>query len=374
VRYAPFALERWLVQAREIDLAAAGISRLRLSDVGGLDPDMLLSYGITSGSESVRERVAALYPGARPSSVLLTTGAAEANLLALYRLLEAGDELVALNPTYMQHQGLAESLGAIVKVCEVREEDRYQPDLDSVAALIGNKTKVISLVNPNNPVGQVLSADDLRTICELADRVGAWVLCDGALRGTEVSGQLAPTPVEFYPRGIATGSLTKLGMPGLRIGWLVGDEALVNDCWALKDYTTLSHSGLGEAIAVEALRPERMAAFFARARNRVREHAAIVQGVIAESNGLLSWVSPVAGHTGFPAYGVDMDSLELCRLLLAEEGVLLTPGALFNTAGHVRLRYGGDREELEEGLSRLVRFLSRQAKTRGRVALAGAAG
>lgn len=369
MRYEPFALERWLGQSRRIDLGSAGISRLRLGEVAeDFDPDMLLSYGDTQGSEELRAGIAALY-GVHSSDVLVTTGAAEANFLALFRLLDPGDEVVVLHPTYLQQEGIAQALGARVRVCELREEDRYAIDADCLSQVVSERTKVVCLVNPQNPNGQVIGRAEMQRICERADRVGAWVLCDGALRGTEVSGELAPSPIGMCERAVAVGSVSKIGMVGLRIGWLVGRPSFVRDCWTLKDYTTLSHSGIGEAIAVRGLATEKLNRFFARARQRVQQNVEVADRVISQSDGLLTWVKPVAGHTGFPSFSVRLDSVDLCRQLLAEEGVLLSPGEYFGRGGHVRLRYSGEPDELEDGLARLVRFLHRKS----RIMSAGAA-
>ena len=358
MRFEPFALERWLLQSSAYDLASAGISRLRLDEViGGIDPGSLLSYGLTNGSDAIRSGVATLYAGAVGREVLITTGTAEANFLALYALLEPGDEVVALNPTYMQHRGIAQSLGAEVRVIELREEEGWKLDMDELRRQITDRTRVVALVNPNNPVGSVISSDEMGAICDMAGRFGAWVLCDGALRGTETDGHLAASPVEFHERGIATGSLTKLGMPGIRVGWLVAEPGLVAKCWALKDYVTLSHSGLGEQIAIAALDPGKLDGFMARARQRVREHSAVVAEWIAEMEPLVSWTRPTAGHTAFPRYTLGMDSVRLCQRLLSEEDVLLTPGDYFHSPGHFRLRYSGDREALDGGLRRLESFL-----------------
>ena len=58
----PFELEQWLNKPRKIDLASAGMTKLKISDlVNYIDPGMLLNYGLTKGSESVREKVSSLY-------------------------------------------------------------------------------------------------------------------------------------------------------------------------------------------------------------------------------------------------------------------------------------------------------------------------
>lgn len=361
----PFRLERWLLKPCTYDLASAGITKLKLRDVApDLDPEMILNYGMTNGSERIRKQIAALYKGATGQNILVTSGTAEANLLAVYRLLEPGDEVVAVVPTYMQCIGLAESLGAVVKRCRLDEERGYRPDLRELERLVTRKTKLVLCVNPNNPTGTVFSEEEMRSIGRLAESVGAWFLCDGALRLLEVDGGRAASPVEWYAKGIATGSLSKVGITGIRIGWLVGPEELVADCWADKDYTTLCHSGIGEYLATLALEPEHFSRYLDRARAVIREHRAIMADWIASHSTLVSWVAPTAGHTAFVRYHLDMDSETLAARLLAETGVLVGPGDHFESPNHLRMRYSCDRDTLVQGLEAFGGFLNHHAHLR----------
>lgn len=359
----PFALERWLLKPSKYELAGAGITKLRLSEITpGIDTELVMNYGMTNGSELIRAEIAATYRNVDKDNVLVTSGTAEANLLALYRLLDPGDEFITLNPTYMQQWGLAQSFGAQIKVCQLEEEKAWQLDLDRMQDIITPRTKIVSLVNPNNPTGSVITGSEVKAICEKAERVGAWVLCDGALRGLEFDGKPAPTPPEFYERGIATGSLSKVGMTGPRIGWIITpNKELLNKCWEFKDYTTLCHSGIGEHIATIALQKEKMASYIDRARNRIKEHTAIMADWVSQVSPLIEWVPPKAGHTSFPRYNLDMDSWEMCTRLLEEEGVLVSPGDAFNTPRHFRIRHSAERDVLTEALDRFGAFLRRHS-------------
>jgi len=359
----PFYLERWLLNPCKYDLASGGITKLKLGDlITEIDFNMVMSYGITNGSNLIRQEIAELFSSIDENGVLVTSGTAEANLLALYRLLERGDELVVLLPAYMQFIGLAKSMGAKAKACYLQEDVNYKLDLEDLKELVTKKTKVIGFVNPNNPIGSILSDSEVRAICEVAEDVGAWVICDGALRGLEIEGNPSLTPVEMYEKGICTGSLSKIGLTGLRIGWLVADEGLVEECWAYKDYTTLCHSGIGEYLATIALRRENMARFFKRAKEIIRTHSAILGGWISENSPVISWFPSKAGHTSFVRFDLDIDSEELCKRLLKEEGVLLGPGAYFGSEKHLRVRYSCEKEALVEGLKRFSAFLKRLQK------------
>ena len=103
----PFEMERWqsLWENRvRYNLSESGVapfSLAELRELTGLDPsDTMLGYGHTEGSPLLRERIAALYPGATPDDVLVTCGSAEANFIACWQLVEPGDRVVIVTPTY----------------------------------------------------------------------------------------------------------------------------------------------------------------------------------------------------------------------------------------------------------------------------------
>lgn len=358
----PFHLERWLLKPHEYDIASAGITKLRLRDLTTtIDFDMVMNYGTTNGSELIRGEIAALYEGSHQDDVLLATGTAEANFLALYRLLERGDELVSLTPTYMQCIELARSLGVDVRITDYKEGEDWAPNIEGLKSLVTDKTKVVLLVNPNNPTGSLISSDEMQSICKIAEEVGAWVVCDGALRGLEVDGQRAATPVEFYDKGIATGSISKIGLTGPRIGWLVSnDRELVSDCWVYKDYTTLCHSGIGEYLATIALQQENLARYIERANGVIKKQLAILSDWVAEHHPVIEWVPSKAGHTAFLKYDLEIDSIALCEKLREEEDVLVGPGDFFGgPPKHLRVRYSGEEESLVQSLTRFGAFLKR---------------
>ena len=355
----PFNLERWLsVNPCKYDLASAGITKLRLRDViSDIDFDMIMNYGSTKGSGAIRQEIADLFVNVDSNNVLVTNGTAEANLLILYRLLEKGDEFIVQMPMYMQSVGFAKSLGVKVKAYYLQENMNYTPDLETLKATISKKTKIIFLTNPNNPTGSIVFKQDLRAICEIAEDVGAYVICDGALRGLEVDMDVAPSPVEIYEKGIATGSLSKVGLTGIRIGWLIADERLIQDCWAYKDYTTLCHSGIGEYLATIALQKKNISKYIERAKNIIRNHVAILSDWMKEHSQVMSWVPPRAGHTAFPKYSLNIDSIGLCKRLLKEKEVLFAPGDFFESPKHLRIRYSCETEILKKGLEAFSAFL-----------------
>src|SRR5215475_9620771 len=147
----------------EINLADSSVKCAGVSDLlAGEDPRPLLElplyYPEVNGTGLLRERAAALYPNASANNVLVAVGAAQANWMICSTLLEPGDEVIVVSPGYRQVWGLARNLGCRVKEAQLRPENNWRMDLDELESLASAKTKLISIVNPNNPTGSILSS------------------------------------------------------------------------------------------------------------------------------------------------------------------------------------------------------------------------
>jgi len=353
MRIGEFKLERWLLKDSEINLGGGGVSKLTLRElVAEIDLDQRMTYGRTDGSECLRGLVAEWY-GVEPGQVLITSGTSEANLLVNLSLLEPGDGYVTEVPMYEQTVGLAGSLGCEIREFRLTEENEWRPDLEGLKEAVSKQTRIVFLDNPNNPTGALLEPAEMRAVCEIAGDAGAWVHCDNALRGSELDGISGLVPFPEWEGTVVTGSVSKLGATSPRIGWVVGPEELVGRCWVMKDYTTLGHSAIGEALAgrVLGMRKELAQRNLGYSKRNIGTLGRWVDG-----NPHFSWVEPKGGFTGFPAYDYGVPSEELCEGLLLEEGVLVSPGSFFGEEGHLRICTGAPAGMLEEGLERLERF------------------
>jgi hypothetical protein len=353
-------LERWLLRPCEVNVAGGGVVKLKLSDLtAALDLSQEVSYGVTNGSQTLRGEIAGWFGDVDPDEVLITTGTSEANLLANLHLLTPGDEYVGIFPEYTQTSPFAEALGCTVRKVFLDESKGWELNIDHVKEAVTAKTKIIFFDNPNNPTGSVLSSDHVRAICEIAEDAGAYVICDNALRGSELDGKTATTPFPHYDRGIVTGSMSKLGMTGLRIGWLIGDREFVNACWQIKDYTTLSHSGIGEPLAIGAMRNENLTKYVRRNTELSRSNRDSLSDWIKSNSDSYSWIKPNAGFTGFLKYSMPLSSVEFCSRFLQQQKVLISPGEYFGVDEHFRFNYGCTPDTLKEALSRFKRFTSK---------------
>src|SRR5690242_9880885 len=167
----------------EYNLADSSVKCANMSDLlSGEDPraitDLPLYYPEVNGTGLLRERIAALHPNAAPVNVLVTVGAAQANWIIASTLLEPGDDVIVISPGYRQIWGLAKNAGCRVHEVHLRAENNWQLDLDELERAAGPRTKLISIVNPNNPTGTVLSSQEMQRIVSICAKSGAWLHAD----------------------------------------------------------------------------------------------------------------------------------------------------------------------------------------------------
>jgi aspartate/methionine/tyrosine aminotransferase len=378
MRIEQFAMERmqstWENRV-EINLSESGVHPMRVEDLcetEALRAQLLrqeLVYTQSNGTRELRQLVASMYPGAGEDHVEVTNGGSEANYVSVWHLVEPGDEIVIMVPNYMQTWGLARGFGGLVKpwpLREVRDEAgiRWTVDLDELATLVGPKTKLILLCNPNNPTGARLTDADLDGVCAVAARHGAWVLADEIYRGAELDGQETPSIWGRYDRAIVTSGLSKAyGLPGLRIGWIVAPPALIAGLWSYHDYTTIAPGAMSDLLARVALDPPRRARILERTRGILRANYPVVHNWLQSYGGQFRHAAPDAGAIVYVAYDHPINSTELIVRLRDTHSVLIVPGDHFHMDGYFRLGFGSDTEYLKEGLRRVNLLLESLATT-----------
>jgi len=319
-----------------------------------------LGYTQTNGTIGLRERIAALYPGLGLDQILATAGSSEANFLLMWSLIEPGDEVLFELPNYMQMGGLLRAFGAKVKTFELREGLGWQPDLDEMGRLVTAKTKLIVLTNPNNPTGSVLSAESMQGIIDLAARADAWILADEVYQGAELSGLTTPSFWGKWEKSLVVSGLSKAyGLPGLRVGWIVGPEDVVKRTWPYHDYTTISPSALSDRLATHVLEPERRARILARTRAILNANFPLLETWLKDHPGLFNFTPPLAGAICFARYGFKANSTELVERLIRERSVLLVPGDHFEMDGYLRFGYGPEKGYLLRALGRVDETLKK---------------
>jgi len=258
--------------------------------------------------------------------------------------------------------GLLRAFGAAVKPFRLHESLGWQPDLEEMRRLVTPRTKLIVLTNPNNPTGSVLTEEAMKGIVDLAASVGAWILADEVYQGAELAGPPSPSFWGRWEKTLVVNGLSKAyGLPGLRVGWIVGPEDLVKRTWPYHDYTTISPSALSDRLATLALAPGTRERILERTRGILNSNLPVLEKWLKGHEGLFTFRPPQAGAICFARYALKVNSTELAERLIREKSVLIVPGDHFETDGYLRIGYGPERGYLLRGLGLIDELLKKIA-------------
>ncbi|MBL6694394.1 MAG: aminotransferase [Luminiphilus sp.] len=333
-------------------LALSGRNERDLSEL----LSMKLTYGDIEGSDRLRTAISKLYANTSIADITITHGTIAANMLVHKGLVERGDHVVSIIPTYQQHYSIPRSIEANVATLSLEASDSFLPNLDRLRSLVTPETKLIAFTNPNNPTGALIERPMLEAMAEIADSVDAYLLCDEVYRGTgQVGDGMVPSIVDIYDKGISTAGMSKVfSLAGLRVGWVVAPKELTEKIMIHRDYDTISVGMINDHFAAMAL--ENADKVLARSQTITRENLAILDSWITNEP-RVDWVKPRAGTTAMLKLDIPMSSREFCIDLLEKTGVMLTPGDAFDMEGYVRIGYANEREILEAGLSEMSAYL-----------------
>jgi aspartate/methionine/tyrosine aminotransferase len=344
----------------DYDMSESGVRPITLRGLVemGLDLDtvldMPLGYSQSNGTLALRERLTAVYPGATVDHIEVTNGTSEANYLVALGLLEPGDEMAMEVPNYMQLWGVPQSLQASVKTFRLRPECGWEPDWDEFERAVTPRTRLLYLSNPNNPSGAVLSDAAMRRIIERCEQTGTMILADEVYLGAEIDGRRTKSFWGMSERVIVTSGLSKAyGIPGVRIGWIVGPPAVVETTWSQHDYITIGPNKLSDMVARVAVEARNREKLYARTQSLLSENLPIIEGWAKTFDGFLEFNRPQAGAMTLVRYGADVPSLDICERIRVEQSTLVVPGSHVGLEGYLRIWYGGRQEYITEGLRRI---------------------
>jgi aspartate/methionine/tyrosine aminotransferase len=361
----PFEMERmqstW-ENVVEMDMSESGVRPLTLRELGdmGFDLDSFLDvplgYSQSNGTPELRQAIATVYPGASADHIEVTNGTSEANYLLALALLRPGDQFVLQTPNYMQLWGIPRSLGAEVHTFRLRQECGWQPDWDEFDSAVTEKTRLVYVSNPNNPTGSVLSDEAMQRIVRRCDEAGAYLIADEVYLGAEIDRPRTRSFWGLSDRVIVTSGLSKAyGIPGIRIGWIVGPPDVIEQCWSQHDYLTIGPNKLSDRLARVAV--QNRESCYARTRAILQHNLPIAREWLSSFDGFLTWTEPQAGAIALVHYDSAEPSRKLAERIRTKQSVLVVPGAHAGMEGYLRIWLGGREEFLREGLLRIGKEL-----------------
>jgi len=369
VRIELFQMERTqclFEDAVDFNLSESGVLPLRVEELldGALTPAKFLSQGLkypeSDGSHELRDRIAQWYSqGATAEHVLVTNGGSEANFTALWGLLEKEEHAAVMLPNYLQSWGLARAFAGRTNAFYLKERRensrlRWALDVESLLRAVTRKTRLIVVTNPNNPTGSVLNESEMQEVLHVARRARAWLLVDEIYRGAEVDGPVSPTFWGRYDKLLITSGLSKaFGLPGLRIGWIVGPPKTLQQLCRYRDYTTLTPTMLSDRLAAVVMEPARREQLLDRTRTIIRRNLPKLEQWIQSHADIFTYIRPMAGAITFFKYKLPIASGALFDRLIKERSVLITPGNHFGVGRYIRVGFGYDVDYTLRGLARV---------------------
>jgi aspartate/methionine/tyrosine aminotransferase len=183
-------------------------------------------YAPPAGLEELRQGIVSDL-GLKDHAALVSDGAVSSLYHVCHTLLRPGDEFITTDPTWNWPMAFARSVGAIVKQIPIYgAEYGYRLAPERLAAAITPKTRVVYLVDPNNPLGTACTSAEIESIAAIAKAAGAYLIHDCTYRHFAHSHELA---AKHYPdRTLTIYSFSKwLGLAGLRVGAVVADPDLI---------------------------------------------------------------------------------------------------------------------------------------------------
>ncbi len=281
-------------------------------------------------------------------NILLSLGTSLANFLVWGALLRRGDEVVIEFPAYEPLFKVPAFLGARVRFCK-RDPVDFSLAVETLAACVSEKTRMVILSDSHNPSGSQLSPQVLQYLRDLNRERGVHVFID------EVYGRYYRERSLFvdYPEFIVTSSLSKFyGLGSLRCGWAFAPAPVIEKARQFGDYLTPEIPCAPLHLAHLLLESSALAELERRVRRRVKENREII-GAYLDRTEFLSCYLPKNGVLFFPEMRAQVDVKKFYAQLLKKQRMVVTEGRFFQMPRHFRIAGIWSAEIMEEGLRRI---------------------
>ncbi len=329
--------------------------------IGAINEGLVDKYSPVAGLHELRDLVARELGGeySPETEIVVVGGAVEALSATITALFKRGDELIVLTPSYPYYSRICETVG--VGFVPVELGENWSLPMDRLKAAITSRTKGIVICNPNNPTGTILTKEELLSIGDLAVENDLIVISDDVYEELTYDGE----PVfnlrhdkRLRERLIRIVSLSKsFALSGWRIGFLHGPEGLVKSILRIHDNMMNCAPVVSQYAAVGAIenRNEIIPGYVLEYRKR-RE---IMERHLRLMGDTIDFTRPSGAYFFFPRIRGVNDSERFCLEMLHETGLAAVPGSEFGPGGegHVRLCFGRSEEDIEEGMSRMGKYL-----------------
>ncbi len=330
--------------------------------------DGLTHYTPNSGVIELRRAIASYHANdLRPdpeNQIMVSCGATEAIQMALFTLVDPGDEVIVITPAWPNYFGQIGMCGAVLKVVPAREENDFVPDPDDIKRAITDKTKLIILNSPSNPTGAVIDRDTCAAIAALLRERDIYIITD-EIYSKLVYDEAGYTSITSF-EGLAdktvyiSGFSKMFAMTGWRLGYAIARPDIIRNMTKLHENGASCLPAPSQMAAAYGLRnclPEIDAM-----RESYRRRRDLICSLVDETKGLS--IRPPKG--AFYAFvnakplcqATGMTSRQLCMDLLKKTGVVTVPGSGFGDQGegYIRITYATSDENIRRGFARIQAY------------------
>ncbi|TSD96606.1 pyridoxal phosphate-dependent aminotransferase [Skermania sp. ID1734] len=297
------------------------------------------------------------------SQVLVTVGATEAISAALLGLVEAGDEVVLIEPYYDSYAAAVAMAGAQRRTARlVRDGDGFALDHDSLRAAITPRTRMLVLNSPHNPTGAVLSATDIETVAALAIEHDLVVLSDEVYEHLVFDGHqhhsVSMLPGMFERTIVVSSAAKTFSVTGWKTGWALGPADLIAAVRTAKQFMTFVAGGPFQPAVAYALDNEQQ--WIADSRKQLQANRDLLTAAL-RGHGLDVHRSDGTYFLCADIVAASADGLEFCRWLPQHIGVAAVPVSVFTDnpgpwKSLVRFAFCKQEHVLTEAVRRLARL------------------
>lgn len=339
---------------------------IRKSAINTLERKKII-YGANKGIESLRETICGYIDkkyGVHYDSeneIVVTVGGSEAIDLAIRALIDPGDEVLVVEPSFVCYAPLVELVGGVAVPVPTRIENNFKLTPKDLEGKITDKTKLLILPFPNNPTGAVMTKEDLEKIADVIRDTNIIVLSD------EIYSELTYGRKHFSiiqiddmrERTIYVNGFSKAyAMTGWRLGYLTAPEEIVSQLVKIHQYGIMCSPFISQNAAIEAL-----TSCDDEVKKMVSEYDTRRRFLVKELNRIgLECFSPEGAFYVFPCIkSTGLSSEEFCEKLLDEENVACVPGNAFGECGEgfIRISYAYSLKHLTEAVNRMEKFVSK---------------
>lgn len=301
------------------------------------------------------------------TDICVTTGAKQALFESLITLVQEGDEVILPIPCWVSYEDMTKLSGAQpVLVPTINTgEDRFHLDIEAIKRAVTNKTKAVIINTPNNPTGVVYQKKELKSLSELAEEYGLWIISDEVYEKLIYNDaqhiSIASLSEKAYSRTITINGFSKaFAMTGWRVGYAAGPKEFIQKMKGIQGHVTSGINSISQKAALAAYTmPQNsvaeMCAQFSLRREMVYDRLKRMKDVeCSNALGAFYLLPDFSAYFGKHWQGGRIkNSFDLANYLLSETKVAVVPGDSFRAPGCLRISYSNSMERLREGMDRI---------------------